>query len=320
MMQIRGMKQRDLDMDFTAPSEDATMYGISNWASSPQEDHSYLSTPDYAAFPRQSDHAFASRQNFKKSGTSHNNVYGRSNGDPLLSDLSTQFSPNTAHGPAPVAGYPEPAYFTPSNVHTSSYDPETISPLNTGFPIDQISPNSKLSYNDNLSAFDSSPLATFAHDSDSALLKRRRDSQQAFLESHSSADTQAKTGRRRGSEYAEPGSARAIYLEKNRKAASKCRSKQKRQQDDLVEAARNAERKNKILKAEVEMLRSGVRDLMGLVGEHTGCPDTRLQLYVQREADRLAAGSQRGSLSNPDSRRSFSVASSAEKTSSPAEG
>ncbi|PVH91103.1 hypothetical protein DM02DRAFT_678242 [Periconia macrospinosa] len=42
-------------------------------------------------------------------------------------------------------------------------------------------------------------------------------------------------GRKRKSENIEPGSARAIYLEKNHKAASKCRSKQRRQQEELVE-------------------------------------------------------------------------------------
>lgn len=40
---------------------------------------------------------------------------------------------------------------------------------------------------------------------------------------------QSQVGRRRGSKYAEPGSARAVYLEKHQKPASKCRSKQKQQ-------------------------------------------------------------------------------------------
>ena len=97
------------------------------------------------------------------------------------------------------------------------------------------------------------------------------------------------TGRRRKSENVEPGSARAIYLEKNRKAASKCRTKQKRQQEDLVEAARDQERRNKVLKSEVEILKSDLRDLMEMVGAHNECPDTRLRRYIQLEADRLAA-------------------------------
>lgn len=101
------------------------------------------------------------------------------------------------------------------------------------------------------------------------------------------------TGRRRRSENVVPGSARAIYLEKNRKAASKCRTKQKRQQEDLIEAARDQERRNKVLKSEVEILKSDLRDLMEMVGAHNDCPDARLRKYIQMEADRLAAkGSQ----------------------------
>jgi hypothetical protein len=97
-------------------------------------------------------------------------------------------------------------------------------------------------------------------------------------------------GRRRKSENVEPGSARAVYLEKNRKAASKCRTKQKKQQEELVETAKTVERKNKALKAEVELLKGDMRELMELVGRHTDCPDSRLKTYIQREADRLAAG------------------------------
>lgn len=96
-------------------------------------------------------------------------------------------------------------------------------------------------------------------------------------------------GRRRTSECIEPGSVRAVYLEKNRKAANKCRAKQKKQQEDLVEAARDMERKNRVLKSEVEFLKSDLRELMEIVATHNRCPDTRLTSYVQLEADRLAA-------------------------------
>ena len=54
-----------------------------------------------------------------------------------------------------------------------------------------------------------------------------------------------------------------------------------------MEAARDMERKNKQLKAEVEFLRSDMRDLMGLIFQHSSCPDQGLSRYVQREADRL---------------------------------
>lgn len=105
--------------------------------------------------------------------------------------------------------------------------------------------------------------------------------------------------RRRSSEYAEPGSARAVYLEKNRKAASKCRSKQKQQREELVETVRVVERQNKILKAEVIVLKCRTQDLMQLVGQHTKCRDTRLRLYLQREADQLAVGGLRKGLPSP---------------------
>ncbi|KAF2635491.1 hypothetical protein P280DRAFT_553731 [Massarina eburnea CBS 473.64] len=93
--------------------------------------------------------------------------------------------------------------------------------------------------------------------------------------------------RRTSSIAAEPGSARAIYLEKNRRAASKCRGKQKVQQEDLIETARTVEQKNKVLKAEVELLRSDMRNLMGVVGNHVHCPDERLRLYVDNRAEML---------------------------------
>lgn len=107
---------------------------------------------------------------------------------------------------------------------------------------------------------------------------------------------QAQVGRRRGSEYAEPGSVRAVYLEKNRKAASKCRGKQKRQQEELVETARNMERRNTILRVEVEILNGELQCLMQLLAQHTKCPDARLKQYLQREADRIAYRGQRNAL------------------------
>jgi DNA polymerase III delta prime subunit len=61
-------------------------------------------------------------------------------------------------------------------------------------------------------------------------------------------------------------------------------------QEDLVEEARKSEFKNRLLKAEVEMLRSDLNGLMDIVGLHAHCLDSRLTLYVQREADRLATG------------------------------
>jgi cyclic AMP-dependent transcription factor ATF-2 len=76
--------------------------------------------------------------------------------------------------------------------------------------------------------------------------------------------------------------ARATYLRKNRNAASKCRNKQKKEQDDLVEAARDAERTNKVLKAKVAILNDDLQELMLLVEQHCQCPDSRLRLYAER--------------------------------------
>lgn len=60
------------------------------------------------------------------------------------------------------------------------------------------------------------------------------------------------------------------------------------QQEELVEHARAAERRNKQLRAEVDYLRGGMRELMEMVGQHSKCPDGRLRDYVQQKADRLA--------------------------------
>ncbi|KAF2450413.1 hypothetical protein P171DRAFT_426797 [Karstenula rhodostoma CBS 690.94] len=143
----------------------------------------------------------------------------------------------------------------------------------------------KLSADDHAySATSSSPTQwSYTMNRDAPMDKRRRESIRSQIDS-----APCPTGRRRTFEKAEPGSARAVYLEKNRHAASKCRTKQKRQQEDLVETARNVERKNKVLKSEVELLKSDLRDLMELVGKHNECPDGRLRRYLQLEADRLS--------------------------------
>lgn len=117
--------------------------------------------------------------------------------------------------------------------------------------------------------------------------KRRSIASVSFDSDSAISPTLSTRGRR--SSCVEPGSARAVYLEKNRYAARKCRTKQKKHQEVLVEAARDMEQKNKQLKAEVEFLRSDMRDLMGLIFQHGSCPDQRLSRYVQREADRLGA-------------------------------
>jgi len=57
-----------------------------------------------------------------------------------------------------------------------------------------------------------------------------------------------------------------------------------------VEAAREAERTNKMLKAEVQMLRGQITELLGIVGQHVDCSsDQRLRMFLQRRMDNLAA-------------------------------
>ncbi|KAF1850501.1 uncharacterized protein K460DRAFT_361278 [Cucurbitaria berberidis CBS 394.84] len=199
--------------------------------------------------------------------------------------------------------YSSSSVFTASNAQNNPQSTPTVSPLDTRFDMDNESPGShgSFSYDGQLQPTDAMQFMPFSPDLQHAPFKRRCDSLQTLRESHSLDSTNSSTARRRKSEYAEPGSARAIYLAKNRKAASKCRSKQKKQQEELVEIARDVERKNRALKAEVDILKGGIRELMGIVAQHSDCSDKRLTTYVQREADRLAAGAMRTGLPSPPS-------------------
>ncbi|CAI6331044.1 unnamed protein product [Periconia digitata] len=178
---------------------------------------------------------------------------------------------------------------TPSAELSTHNRTDTISPLQTRFePSFNSSPG--FSTDTGLHSATSSTFGSISGPNalEQSSIKRRRHNTWTGEATPSSPPPTAKpTGRRRQSENVEPGSARAIYLEKNRKAASKCRGKQRMQQQELVETARDMERKNKQLKAEVEFLKSDMRDLMMIVGRHSDCPDGRLKMYVQREADRL---------------------------------
>lgn len=172
---------------------------------------------------------------------------------------------------------------------------DTISPLQTRFDIQNSPPHLKEESSLDSNGYSATSSLSNLWDPPSGTGKTRRSSSISLHSEPDPAPTKAASRRRRRpSESVEPGSARAIYLEKNRKAATKCRTKQKHQQEQLVETARVAERKNKALKVEVELLKGDMRDLMELVGQHTECPDNRLQRYVQREADRLAMGQERG--------------------------
>lgn len=232
-----------------------------------------------------------------------------------FNDFNFQSNGHGTPGVSTAGLQSSPAMFTAS----SHFDSVTASPINTNFDVDNPSPGTdvKMSFHRHMRHSVPSTFAPFTNEDDPLPTKGRCDSLQSNFESQSPTMPQTHVGRRRGSVYAEPGSARAIYLEKNRKAASKCRSKQKRQQEELVEMARHMERQNKILKTEVDMLKNDMRGLMELVGQHAACPDTRLKSYVQREADRLAAGGPRNALPSPLSDNSYSGPSSIGKLSSP---
>ncbi|KAF2621863.1 hypothetical protein BU25DRAFT_426129 [Macroventuria anomochaeta] len=290
-------------------SKTASMYGTTDhWA------------PGFpVANARPSDRQFLFQSNFEQTNSNDHDFCNKSTAEPFIHDFKTQSSRNAPLGVSTAGLYSSPAMFTASNTQIEPYGSATISPIDTSFDVDHASPGSdtKISFDSQMRHTAPSNYETFINDTDSLSSKRRCDSLQSNFEPHLVSTPQVQVGRRRGSEYAEPGSARAIYLEKNRKAASKCRNKQKRQQEELVETARDVERRNKILKAEVELLKSGMRDLMELVGQHTDCPDARLKLYLQREADRLAIGGQRNALPSPLSGSSYSGPGSVDKVSSP---
>lgn len=241
--------------------------------------------------------------------------------------MYTTFSPRAENHPnttqssaANSTMYSAPSMFTATNSHLNVQVAPTISPVHTRFDMTSVSPtlHDPLSFNGQMQPQDTSGFMNFTTDSQTIMGKRRYDSPQRQFEGSSPSTSHSPGGRRRRSENAEPGSARAIYLEKNRKAASKCRSKQKMQQEDLVETAREVERKNRALKAEVEMLKGGMRELMDIVSQHNDCADGRLRTYVQREADRLASGAQRPSYTVPS--LPFAGSSSSGGNASPTSG
>jgi cyclic AMP-dependent transcription factor ATF-2 len=301
------------------------MYGTSDGWSQPTQADSPLTTAAYMGYPltstRTSDGQFTLGSNFEPSCPP---IYNKTTSKHSFTDFGTRSGTNATIAPFGVSTtlvYPSSAIFAASNAHLNLHNAATISPLETGFDVDHASPSSdsKLSFDSHMQ--NSVPLSftPLPNEADPSSSKRRCDSLQSTFEAQSPNMGPFQVGRRRGSEYAEPGSARAVYLEKNRKAASKCRSKQKRQQEELVQTARDVERRNKILKAEVELLRGGMRDLMELVGQHSECPDTRLKLYVQREADRLAIGGQRNAHSSRMSRSIRYCTGSADGISPPEE-
>jgi hypothetical protein len=190
-------------------------------------------------------------------------------------------SPTTANTTPPETSFPGSfgtfSNFKPSNAPVETQDTTTGSPFGTNLGTNATSPTFGGTFPPDAST-NCQPTPT----------KLRHDSLYVKEQEQSPNTKQTTVGRRRKSEFAEPGSARAIYLEKNRKAASKCRSKQKQEQEALVERARDAERRNRILRSEVDLLQEELRNIKEIVAQHADCPDRRLGQYLQRQADRLA--------------------------------
>jgi cyclic AMP-dependent transcription factor ATF-2 len=251
-----GFDYSDADLQHSMASDMSAIYAThQGWAGFPHAGQFHTTAADCSHFPGSS--AIASLEN-----------------QPQLTDATATSN------------------YDPTAHDTIMYDQETatVSPQQTQFKMEETAP---MHYTG--STFDLQHMAVSANSSHSASSTQHSRSTLGSMSSQTSLDPQSPTtprhgaGRGRKTEDVEPGSARATYLEKNRKAASKCRSKQRRQQEELVEEARQVERRNKCLKAEVAMLQGGMRELMEVVGQHTACPDTRIGRYVQREADRLAA-------------------------------
>jgi hypothetical protein len=268
-----GFHQREAELNFDM----ANMYAMPNaWGGSALNNPVHTTTMDDMRFPVPTSGPF--------------------NG---LPDLTTAYgmSNNSCLSPSDFQAADAMAY---------KQDTQTIAPQQMRFEPDESSPASYKSSTSDPRHSMSTNSTDDTGNSQQTDFGRGSISSQTSHEPQSPSTKQHSAGRRRKTEHVDPGSARATYLEKNRRAASKCRTKQKRQQEDLVEQAREFERRNKLLNAEVAMLQDDVRGLMEIVGQHTDCPDTRLRRYVQREADRLATGCPRArSRARPSGRMSI---------------
>jgi hypothetical protein len=190
-----------------------------------------------------------------------------------------------------------PIPFPASNTCVKAYKPATVLPVGSRCDMD---PASSRSLGECLSSqihyFNPSSFATNNGNAAPRSPERHRDSFEPSYVALPPATPQAQMRRKRCLRSAEPATARATYLERNRKAAKKCRSKQRRQQEELVETARAMERQNKALKAEVESLQVRVLGLMQLIGQHADCLLTCLKINPRLQEPRLAPGNQREAL------------------------
>lgn len=323
MQSFPAPRYREPELDLKMASEISNLYNTQDgWAFSPPGNESRITSANYMRFivPRTSkaDGRLEQKLGYEQEVECSKETSPNERIPPpaytdigIRLDYSTASNTTTSTSPSAFGTtsiYTEPSMFTATNALAPSQDTTTISPLQTHVDLEETSPRSEGSF-----SFDTLPRAPMStnfieYTTNEQQIPGRQSSgsSQISPDHYPPSQKHSGTGRRRRSEFAVVGSARAIYLEKNRKAASKCRSKQKRQQENLVEEARDVERINRALKAEVEMLKSGMRELMDIVGQHTHCSDSRLKQYVQREADRLATGCMHTSFRSQSSKSSSS--------------
>lgn len=291
-MQSLDAHSPQFDFEFDTTSQSASMYGTSDcWGASSQG-----SQPSYPEYPMANlgteNKQFVLQCDYKYTAPKSYDLLDKPVADASFNDF---WLLQDCNGTLPVSTtglHSLPAMFTASNTTTGPYDSATTSKEDTCFEADYTpySYNTKLPFDSQTHHGHPSDNVAFIDDNNIVSIKDGCDSLQSKLESHSPTTSQKQVGRRRESEYVASGSVRAVYLEKNRNAASKCRSKQKRQQKELVEAARAVQVRNKMLKIEVETLKGSMRELLELVGQHLDCPDAGLRVYIQRKVSKLVVG------------------------------
>jgi cell division protein FtsB len=114
-------------------------------------------------------------------------------------------------------------------------------------------------------------------------------------------------------------SARQLHLEKNRKAAAKCRERSKQHTVELVAQASDLSSKNKALKAEETELRKQILELKNEVLRHAGCGSWAIDEYVSQCAGEILgvkAPSVQTSVLRRDSTQTQCLDGSAKRTNS----
>jgi hypothetical protein len=84
---------------------------------------------------------------------------------------------------------------------------------------------------------------------------------------------------------------RSKFLERNRKAASKCREKKKQWMQDLEDARADLEKRHRLLQADFSALVEEVSQLKNQLMVHSGCHDANIDKWIEREARRFVHGS-----------------------------